>query len=164
MPWAQRAVPLSRLIDFRLPGIPIDRRPTEASPCAPTPTAGDSDSIVLATAVADVAAAVAAAFGVDGCCSGLKIEEAGRLGLRVDAGRRTLLWYAAVVLMLLLLLAGLTELVNGRYGEEPPGRGSGRTGPGLESRKFSQRQYRSITAFPYLSIIQCSGAGSPDIF
>jgi hypothetical protein len=92
MPWAQRAVPLSRLLDFRLPGIPIDRRPTEASPCVPTPTSGDADSIVLAIDVADVAAAVAAACGVDdGRCSGLKIEAAGRLGLRVDAGRRVLL-------------------------------------------------------------------------
>jgi hypothetical protein len=39
----------------------------------------------------DVAAAVAAACGVDGRCSGLKMEAAGRLGLRADAGRRALL-------------------------------------------------------------------------
>ncbi len=92
IPLDQRAEPLSRLkVAFRLSGIPVGRRPTEASPCVPTPTAGDADVIVLATAVADVAAAVAAACGVDGRCSGLKIEATGRLGLRVDAGRRTLL-------------------------------------------------------------------------
>jgi hypothetical protein len=91
MPLDQRAVPLSRLVVFRLSGFPVGRRPTEASPCAPAPTAGDADAIVLATAVPDVAAAIAAACGVDGRCSGLKIEAAGRLGLRVDAGRRTLL-------------------------------------------------------------------------
>jgi hypothetical protein len=45
----------------------------------------------LATAVADVEAAVAAACGVEGRCSGLKIDAAGRLCRRVDAGRRTLL-------------------------------------------------------------------------
>ncbi len=80
---------------FRLSGFPVGRRPTEASPCAPAapsvPKAEDADAIVLATAVADVAAAVAAACGADGLCSGLKTDLTGRLGLRVDAGRRTLL-------------------------------------------------------------------------
>ncbi len=135
IPWAQRAIPLSRLVAFRLSGFPVGRRPTGASWCAPTPTAGDADAIVLATAVADAAAGVAAACGVDGRCSGLKIDATGRLGLRADAGRRALLWCAAAVLLLLLLPAGFT--VIGRYGSEIPGRGSGRTGPGLENRKLS---------------------------
>ncbi len=147
IPLDHGAVPLSRLAAFRLSGIPIGRRPTEASRCCPTPTAGDADAIVLATAVADMAAAVAAACGVDGRCSGLKIDATGRLGLRVDAGRRALLWCAVVVLLLLLFPAGFT--VTGRYGAETNGRGSGRTGPGLVNKKFTQCQYRSITS-PWL--------------
>ncbi len=83
-----------------------------------------------------MAAVVAAACGVEGRCSGLKIEAAGRLGLRLDAGRRALLWCAAVVLMLLLLPA-----VTGRYGAETTGRGSRETRPGLENRKFIRCQY-----------------------
>ncbi len=164
MPWAQRAVPFSRLGAFRLSGFPVGRRPTEASWCAPAPpsvpTADDADAIVLATAVADVAAAVAAACGVDGRGSGLKIEATGRLGLRVDAGRRALLWCATVVLLLLLLTAGFT--VTGRYGEELPVRGSGRTGHGLKAENSHDVNIGQILphAYPYLSIIQCSGAGS----
>jgi hypothetical protein len=140
IPLDQRAEPLSRLVVFRLSGFPVGRRPTEASWCAPAapsvPTAGDADTIVLASAVADVAAAVAAACGVDGLCSGLKTDAAGRLGLRVDAGRRALLWCATVVLLLLILPAGFT--VTGRYGAEPTGRGSGRTGPGLKTENSFQ--------------------------